>query len=84
MLDDDVIIKSIGFALAFAVLIDAFVVRMALVPAAMALMGKAAWWLPKWLQKIVPEIHLEGDPEQRAAMETLADTGTPSPQSGVS
>jgi len=42
LLDHDVVIKSIGFALAFAVLVDAFVVRMTLVPAAMALMGKAA------------------------------------------
>jgi RND superfamily putative drug exporter len=63
ILDDDVVIKSMGFALAFAVLIDAFVVRMTLVPAAMALMGKAAWWLPRWLDRVVPEIHLEGDPE---------------------
>ncbi|WP_061963003.1 MMPL family transporter [Demequina aurantiaca] len=69
MLDDDVIIKSIGFALAFAVLFDAFVVRMTLVPAAMALMGNAAWWMPKWLQKIVPEIHLEGDPEDRKVID---------------
>jgi len=73
MLDDNIIIKSVGFALAFAVLIDAFVVRMTLVPAAMALMGKSAWWLPKWLQKIVPEIHLEGDPEDRTVIE--ADAG---------
>ncbi|PKQ26998.1 MAG: hypothetical protein CVT64_00675 [Actinobacteria bacterium HGW-Actinobacteria-4] len=64
MLDDDVIIKSMGFALAFAVLIDAFVVRMTLVPAAMALLGKAAWWMPHWLQRVVPEIHLEGDPAE--------------------
>ena len=47
LLDHDVIIKSMGFALAFAVLIDAFVVRMTLVPAAMTLLGKAAWWLPR-------------------------------------
>lgn len=67
MLDDDVIIKSIGFALAFAVLVDAFVVRMTLVPAAMALMGGSAWWLPRWLDRIVPQIHLEGDPEDADA-----------------
>ena len=64
MLGDDAIIKSIGFALAFAVLIDAFVVRMTLVPAAMAVMRGAAWWLPGWLKKVVPEIHLEGDPDE--------------------
>lgn len=63
LLDPDSIIKSMGFALAVAVLIDAFVVRMTLVPAAMALMGRAAWWLPGWLNRIVPHIHLEGDPE---------------------
>ncbi|WP_430868247.1 MMPL family transporter [Demequina aurantiaca] len=72
MLDDDVIIKSIGFALAFAVLFDAFVVRMTLVPAAMKLMGESAWWMPKWLQKVVPEIHLEGDPEDRKVIEADA------------
>jgi RND superfamily putative drug exporter len=79
MLDDDVIIKSMGFALAFAVLIDAFVVRMTLVPAAMALMGKAAWWLPKWLNKIVPEIHLEGDPADHLAAAQASDADTTKP-----
>ncbi len=64
LLDDDVIIKSMGFAMAFGVLLDAFVVRMTLVPAMMMLLGKAAWWLPRWLGRVVPEIHLEGDPER--------------------
>ncbi len=63
LLDGDVIIKSMGFAMAFGVLVDAFIVRMTLVPAIMTLLGKAAWWLPRWLGRIVPEIHLEGDPE---------------------
>ena len=63
LLDEDVIIKSMGFAMAFGVLLDAFVIRMTLVPAIMTLLGKAAWWLPSWLQRVVPEIHLEGDPE---------------------
>ena len=62
MLGDDAIIKSIGFALAFAVLIDAFVVRMTLVPAAMAVMGKAAWWIPKWLQQHRPRDPPRGRP----------------------
>ncbi|GAA1183232.1 RND superfamily putative drug exporter [Kitasatospora gansuensis] len=56
----DPIIKSIGFALAFGVLIDAFVVRMALVPAAMALLGRRAWWLPRALDRLVPDVDIEG------------------------
>jgi putative drug exporter of the RND superfamily len=69
MLDHDPVIKSMGFALAFAVLIDAFVVRMTLVPAIMTLLGKAAWWLPRWLGRIVPEVHLEGDPDDAPTLE---------------
>ncbi|MEU8512306.1 MMPL family transporter [Kitasatospora sp. NPDC048722] len=57
----DPIVQPIGFALAVGVLVDAFVVRMALVPAAMALFGKAAWWFPKRLEKIVPRVDMEGE-----------------------
>ncbi len=56
----DPIIKSIGFALAFGVLVDAFVVRMTLVPAAMALLGRRAWGLPGWLDRITPDVDIEG------------------------
>ena len=44
----------IGFSLAAAVFLDAFVVRMAIVPAVLALLGHRAWWLPGWLDKILP------------------------------
>ncbi len=54
-------IKGIAFGLAVGILFDAFVVRMTLVPAAMALAGKAAWWFPKWLQRIMPNVDIEGD-----------------------
>ncbi|MFE3500509.1 MMPL family transporter [Kitasatospora sp. NPDC059160] len=57
----DPIVQPIGFALAVGVLVDAFVVRMALVPAAMALFGKAAWWFPKRLEKVVPKVDMEGE-----------------------
>ncbi|MFT8637046.1 MAG: MMPL family transporter [Pseudoclavibacter sp.] len=60
MVTSSVMIQSIGFGLAFGVLIDAFIVRMLLVPAAMHLLGDAAWWLPKWLDRIVPNIDVEG------------------------
>ncbi|MFD3313405.1 MMPL family transporter [Streptomyces sp. NPDC058694] len=56
----DPIIKSIGFALAFGVFIDAFVVRMTLVPAAMALLGRRAWGLPGRLDRITPDVDIEG------------------------
>src|SRR5699024_330726 len=57
---ETMMISSIGFALAFGVLIDAFVVRMLLIPALMHLAGDAAWWLPKWLDRILPDIDVEG------------------------
>ncbi|KON88075.1 hypothetical protein AF332_15490 [Sporosarcina globispora] len=61
MLTPDAMIRSIGMALAFRVLFDAFVVRLTLVPAVMTLMGKAAWYLPKWLDNILPKIDVEGE-----------------------
>ncbi|GAA3847014.1 MMPL family transporter [Streptomyces coacervatus] len=53
-------IKTIGFGLAVAVLFDAFVVRMALVPAVLALLGDKAWWLPRWLDRLLPDVDVEG------------------------
>ncbi|MFE0799488.1 MMPL family transporter [Streptomyces sp. NPDC058812] len=53
-------IKTIGFGLAVAVLFDAFVVRMALVPAVLALLGDRAWWLPRWLDTLLPRVDVEG------------------------
>ncbi|RIJ69434.1 MMPL family transporter [Nakamurella silvestris] len=61
IVSEDSTIKSIGFALAMGVLIDAFVIRMTLVPAVMALLGKHAWWLPKWLDRILPKVDVEGE-----------------------
>ncbi|MFF2510250.1 MMPL family transporter [Streptomyces sp. NPDC058086] len=58
--NEDPVIKSIGFALAVGVLIDAFVVRMTLVPAAMALLGRRAWSLPRRLDRALPDVDIEG------------------------
>ncbi|MFF7554470.1 MMPL family transporter [Streptomyces olivaceus] len=54
-------IKMIGFGLAIAVFFDAFVVRMAIVPAVLALLGKRAWWLPRWLDRALPNVDVEGE-----------------------
>ncbi|ULO09008.1 MMPL family transporter [Paenibacillus sp. 19GGS1-52] len=57
----DAMIKQIGFALAFGILIDAFIIRMTLVPAVMSVFGDKAWWLPKWLDRLLPNLDVEGD-----------------------
>ena len=52
-------IKMFGVALAAAVLVDAFLVRLVLVPSVMTLLGRANWWLPRWLSRMLPTIHLD-------------------------
>ena len=54
------LVRPIGFGLAIGVLIDAFLVRLILVPAIMTILGKSAWWLPKWLDRILPNVDVEG------------------------
>ncbi|POM22453.1 Membrane protein YdfJ [Actinomadura rubteroloni] len=58
---DETMIKLMGFALSAGVLFDAFVVRMTIVPAAMALAGRSAWWLPRWLDRLLPNVDVEGE-----------------------
>ncbi|MEK3964374.1 MMPL family transporter [Paenibacillus sp. FSL H7-0323] len=58
---DDVMIKQIGFTLAVGILIDAFIIRMGLVPAVMSIFGNKAWALPKWLDRILPNLDVEGE-----------------------
>ncbi|AKK02705.1 MMPL family transporter [Corynebacterium epidermidicanis] len=67
MLQDAVFIKTMGFALAVAVLFDAFVVRMMIIPATMFLLDERAWWLPSWIDKILPKVDIEGESLQRSA-----------------
>lgn len=82
----EAMIKTIGFGLAVAVLFDAFVVRMALVPAVLALLGDKAWWLPKWLDRLLPHVDVEGAglttahvPDARMADGTAGTPGTQEP-----
>ncbi|MGW3286149.1 MMPL family transporter [Streptomyces sp. NPDC001002] len=64
---DDSLIKPIAFALAVGVAIDAFAVRMTLVPAVLALAGRRAWWLPAWLDRILPDLDVEGSSLRKTA-----------------
>lgn len=74
----EAMIASIGFALAAGVLFDAFIVRMTLIPALMYLLGKKAWWFPKWLDKIIPDLDVEGTKlEEEAERENAADATYP-------
>ena len=61
ILEDLAFIKAMGFALAVAVLFDAFIVRMVLIPSVMFLLGEKAWWLPGWLDRILPRVDVEGE-----------------------
>jgi RND superfamily putative drug exporter len=76
LLESDRIIKLFGFGLAVAVLIDATVVRMLLVPATMELLGELNWWFPRWLDRIVPRLDVEGTPREAIVADT-ADTAEP-------
>ncbi|MET7479740.1 MMPL family transporter [Streptomyces sp. NPDC005648] len=76
-------IKTVGFGLAVAVLFDAFVVRMTLVPAVLALLGDKGWWLPRWLDRLLPRVDVEGTGLAAPPGPTAAPTstsGTPAPQ----
>ena len=79
VLDPDPTVKMLAVGMAAAVLIDASIIRMVLVPAVMSLLGKRAWWMPKWLDRITPNLDIEGS--EHLARATQADdaalAGTP-------
>ncbi|ASQ95885.1 MMPL family transporter [Streptomyces sp. 11-1-2] len=83
--ESDSMIKMIGFGLASAVLFDAFVVRMAIVPAVLALLGNRAWWLPKWLDRLLPNVDVEGEAlSRRREADQGADPGADPEPAGAS
>jgi len=63
----DSTIKLFGIALASAVIIDAFIVRLILVPSLMSMFGKANWWLPGWLDRLLPKVQIEPGEDEVAA-----------------
>lgn len=66
-------VRPLGFAMAFGVLVDAFVVRMTIVPAVMYLLGRKAWWLPRWLDRILPDVDVEGAKLHKPTSDADAD-----------
>jgi RND superfamily putative drug exporter len=81
VMSTDPSIKMLGIGMAVAVLIDASVVRMVLVPALMSLLGATAWYLPHWMDRIIPDLQLEGPIEEPPADDGAAkpDEGEPVP-----
>jgi len=77
MLENDRTFKLFGVGLASAILLDATIVRMLLVPATMELLGDKNWWLPRWLDRILPNINVEGSPD---AISEIDDDSDPDPE----
>jgi len=75
---DDVTMKSFGIGMAAAILVDATIVRMLLVPAVMRLLGAGNWWLPRRLERRMPHLHVEGRPADYLSART-AETPDPAP-----
>ena len=76
VLGGDVPLKIMGLGLAVAVLIDATVVRLVLVPSTMELLGDWNWWIPKWLDRILPRIHVEASKSLEEELEELREQET--------
>jgi RND superfamily putative drug exporter len=80
VLSGDPVVKEFGVGLAVAIAIDSTIVRCLLVPAVMELMGKWAWWMPSWLERVVPRISIEGE-EYFAARDAAIAAAAPAPAS---
>ena len=77
ILGNDPIVKLFGVALSTAVLLDAFVVRLVLVPSLMTIFGKANWWLPGWLERLLPHISVESEHDVEAGAAEIVDISEP-------
>src|SRR3546814_4926587 len=80
MLEDDSTFHLVGAGLASAIFLDATIVRMLLVPATMELLGDRNWWLPRWLDRILPNIDVEGTPDD---VDELDDPSSPEEPRGL-
>ena len=73
VLGDSTTIKLFGLGLSVAIFIDATVVRMVLVPATMELLGDRNWWFPRWLDRLIPRLHVEAGPDVDAELARLTE-----------
>ena len=80
ILENDRTFKLMGTGLATAILLDATIVRLLLVPATMELLGDKNWWLPKWLDRILPNIDVEGHYDDEDDAGPAAGTGSAGPE----
>ena len=74
MLSSETTSKMMGFGLAAAVFFDAFIIRMIVIPAVMSILGDSAWKLPAWLDKILPNVDIEGEAIRRIPIEQDPDS----------
>ena len=81
LLENDRVLKLMGVGLATAILLDATIVRMLLVPATMELLGDKNWWLPRWMERILPRIDVEGHSAPRDAHADETFASEPEPES---
>src|SRR5205085_12206945 len=72
----DLVLKVIGVGMAAAILLDATVVRLLLVPAVMHILGRANWWMPAWLGRLLPQLHVEGRAQDHVLLSSPAASGT--------
>ena len=82
IVESDRIVKLFGLGLAVAVLIDATIVRLLLVPATMELLGDRNWWLPRWLDRILPKVNVEAARRRRGGGRAAARRGAPRARAG--
>jgi RND superfamily putative drug exporter len=82
LLNGDPVVKEFGFGLAVAIAVDATIVRCVLVPSVMVLLGKANWWMPRFLRR-VPRIGIEGEDFFRDRDEAAAAAAKPEPVGAV-
>jgi RND superfamily putative drug exporter len=71
--ESDTVVKMLGFGMAVAIVLDATVVRMVLVPATMAMLGRWNWWLPAWLDRLLPTVRAEASDGLWAELDALPD-----------